>query len=43
MTDKQKIELSFAIKVLEAVERKQVVADIKQQVQRGIKLLKEIE
>ena len=43
MTDKQKMELRMAIKVLEAVEQKQVVSDIKQQVQRGIKLLKEIE
>ena len=43
MTDKQKMDLRMAIKVLEAVEQKQVVSDIKQQVQRGIKLLKEIE
>ena len=29
MTDKQKMELRMAIKVLEAVEQRQVVSDIK--------------
>ena len=41
MTDKQKLDM--AIKILEVVERKQVLADAKQQVQRGIDMLKEIE